>query len=118
MDNEQLKHDLGKMMDQRFEMFGAAMDQRFEAFKVDISAVVTGNCAELHTQIQEVETRIADRLNAVESAVKRLSEAQTTHLKSLLTFMEWADRTDEQTTNILKRLEAIERRLTNPPAAA
>ena len=94
------------------------IDTRLKAFKDEISAVVTGNCAELHTQIQEVEARIADRLTSLESAVKRLSEAQTTHLKSLLTFMEWADRTDEQTTNILKRIDAIERRLTNPPAAA
>jgi hypothetical protein len=129
MDNEQLKYDIGKMMDQRFEAFGAAMDQRFQAFEVamdgrfevfkqDLSAVITGNCAELHTQIQEVETRANARFDTLEASVKKIGDAQIGYLRGSVSFMEWAQRTDENMRGMLNRIDAIEKRLSNPPTAA
>jgi hypothetical protein len=82
-----------------------------------IATLIAANGAELHTQIQELEERMNARFSALEASVKKIGDAQIGYLKGSVAFMEWAQRSDELVLSMLKRIDALERKLNNPEAA-
>ncbi len=79
---------------------------------------------ELQRFLEDSERRLAIRLDTIDKelmevrdGMRQIRAAQVTALQSTVTFMEWAQRTDEGVSGLLKRIATIERQLRNPPAA-
>lgn len=88
-----------------------AIDAKLNAFKEEIAAVIAGNAAELHTQIQGVEDRLTKRMDATDAILQESRRSWISGAKALAAYMETSLRQDTAIADLTKRLDALEQRL-------
>jgi len=72
---------------------------------------IHGVGAQLHTQIQELDTRLSERLDRMEARQDRQGTLIQSGSRAMTRFIEWSESADESFSRYDRRLTKIEKRL-------
>ena len=88
-----------------------SLETKISAEKVDLLEHIHGVGAQLHTQIQEVDTRLAERLERIESRLDLQGGLLQGGSRAITRFIGWSENADTTFAHYDRRLAIFEKRL-------
>jgi|ERR1051326_1541466 exonuclease VII large subunit len=98
-------------LDQRFDQQKNVFEQRLEDFKEQLIAVIVDAAGSLHTQMQELETRMNLGFERVEARLGRHGGLIQGGSKQITRLVRWSERIDQMMSERDKKIAELEDRL-------
>jgi restriction endonuclease S subunit len=89
------------------------LSEKLDATKEQLVNHTNGVAAELHTQIQSVETRLRDKISAVEKRLELQGGLIQSGTRAMARFIKWTEGTDVELSGYEHRLLLLENRVNN-----
>ncbi len=91
-------------MDEELKQYLQGMEDR-------TAALVAGEIGSLHSQIQQTEARLGERLDSIDSRLKLQAGLIQAGSRAMARFSEFAENSEERWIALVHRVEALERKL-------
>jgi chromosome segregation ATPase len=89
------------------------LSEKLDATKEQLVNHTNGVAAELHIQIQSVETRLRDKISAVEKRLELQGGLIQSGTRAMARFIKWTEGTDVELSGYEHRLLLLEKRVNN-----
>ena len=89
------------------------LSEKLDATKEQLVNHTNGIAAELHIQIQSVETRLIDKISAVEKRLELQGGLIQSGARAMARFIKWTEGTDVELSGYEHRLMLLEKRVNN-----
>ena len=89
------------------------LSEKLDATKEQLVNHTNGIAAELHLQIQSVETRLTTKISAVEKRLELQGGLIQSGARAMARFIKWTERTDIELSGYEHRLTILETRVNN-----
>jgi ABC-type transporter Mla subunit MlaD len=93
------------------ETNGHVTKKDLDAMEERIAALIAGELGSLHTQIQQVEQRLGDRLESIDARLKLQAGLIQSGARAMARFSEFAENSEARWVALVARVEALEKRL-------
>jgi chromosome segregation ATPase len=90
------------------------LSEKLDLTKEQLVNHTNGIAAELHTQIQEAEHRLTDRISSMEKRLVLQGGLVQSGSRALARFIEWTEKTDGELLRYEERITLLEKRGHNP----